>query len=443
MVPVLLMVLVLVAAAAHCVSVNAQESDYSCRSQRPTPTRNSSGTDFNSGLMETNDHVPLAFLLGAKAKDYVFPSLQQHQSKRHPVSVTSVRAARRCSVSSTGLHPRRREEFARECLQQVLRVRNGDEDSVVCEEEDRAILQQILEGELGEGEDRKSRATPPKQTTPSCNEEVEELIYDRLHPTFLAVDGVGREPSHGQQQRREWRSVKQQDAARRSRIQHLRELLLEQQAQTKRKLKDQQQRQLEAITTPQRLSTSMIELPVPSQVTSSSRSAELLAMPVLSSAAQARDLLEIEQQQLRNRVQERRQLETLVRQSRSELHTQQKKALGSVLAPRPSFLATLQLENDAFAAENAASPLIGLDLGSNQRADERAHAEPLSAIAESLYQQQRDAFHKSDGLLSFGGGFMAKKRLENEPLRATVSELDETLVVARASSKTQSKSKKQ
>lgn len=356
---------------------------------------------------ETNDHVPLAFLLGAKAKDYVFPSLQQQQLKWHP-------ATRSGSVSSTAVHPRRIEELARECLQQVLRVRNGDEA------EDRATLQQILESELVEDEGRKSRALP--QQSPSCNE---EEIYDRLHPTFLAVDGVGREPSH--QRRREWRSVKQQDEARRSRVQHLRELLQEQHLQTKVKLKEQQQRQSEAIKAPPRLTTSMIELPAPESMTPSRSCPNRQSIELaISSTAQARDLLEIEQQQLRNRVQERRQLETLVRQSKSELHAQHKKALGSVATPRPSFLATLQLETDS-------SPL---DLGSNQRADERVP----SSVAETLYQRQRGAFHKSDGLLSLGGGFMAKKRLESERQRAKVSELDETLVT-RASSKTQRKTK--
>lgn len=422
-----------------------------------------------------NDYVPLAFLLGTRASLYApkrstSQSITGSSSSRGSGASSGgnghapLRAAGRVELFSPEVHPRAREEEARRVLQQTLLARddsagvskgNGSgasptPTSVLRGHKD-LVLRQVLENRAQEeGDDQEPRLRREGGTQVGYDGEDSELNhtvddlrakgshgYERADKvvSFLGVAGQAtRIPllSTQEAKRIHQRVMKRQSERRAHRADEMHALFHEQQQLTRQVL-----RLAPASSLPASKQVSRVDLGVnigDSDPLADRRHEHPDSYQNIANARTGSSLAEqheVHQQQLRERVQEKRHTELLTRQQMLAYRQEQKKVMigRAKNIKRPSFLATLQLdktETQYAVAPEETTPSPPKDLRGALIAPLRTEAQPKKpnqTDESSLGRLQRNVFLQSEGggRQLFGGGFKKASRKSTESSGALAS----------------------
>lgn len=425
-----------------------------------------------------NDHIPLAFLLGSRAKHYAAPKKASHSRDTHhssslaSTSITNSSAAssrrsptqqqrRRDNVElfAPEKHPREREEEARRVLAQALLGGPQNPDSTkkisssivstttlsptgVLRENKNQVLHQVLELRQLEYEQSEDDCEPQRRRRNGLQTAIDDFEddaqaksfhgYQRVdqQASFLDVSGnASRIPVLSNLKAKEMyqRVMKKQSQTRAKRVDELHSFLQNQRQYTKQ--------QLASLSSNPKSHNQVARVDL--GVDDANHPEVHAGGPVVSTTtnvvAAVRKQQEQEQVLLHERIQEKKLVTQLTRQQKLAFHQQQKRTLGRVKGvKRPSFLATLQLDTsastggDTMATGDAAGPcLIGDDSFRQETVELRLHRKnqeesELEREGERKLQQlQRDTFLQSEGGLHFGGGFQSKSNKKIPAITAT------------------------
>ncbi|KAF1330105.1 hypothetical protein FI667_g5303, partial [Globisporangium splendens] len=317
-----------------------------------------------------NDYVPLAFLLGAKARHYsIGPSVvndRRHHARTSPRSIAAPLAGSRAvdnvELFAPGAHVRHREDQARRCLRRVLGHMSSGDDST-------------------EEKQSRERGTPPVYTASSLKKNTEKVLAEvSIMREEDEDERQKRQPSDGDDDQTRAAhcshmaplsfldvsgrpaacfplpsmtkgtthtlTAKKKHELRVIRIQQLHALLQDQQAHTKELLKKQQLHELtSSVSNPGSRHIARVDLAVDVDVPHGAHGAvDTACLYKPPSLTAVKEQQQQEQQMLHERVQDRKHFETLMRQQKLAFYQQQKRTFGRIQSKRPSFLATLQLD---------------------------------------------------------------------------------------------------
>lgn len=419
-----------------------------------------------------NDHVPLAFLLGARASRYgpkartntpgatglttVGPTLPG--SRKH----SKLRGTERSSLFPLDSHPRVREEEARRVLQQTL-LAHGTADAVghslgphvtatstptsILRAQKEFVMCHVLE--LRGADD----CVEPTDLEPQHRRGGDDTVnnddreprptgfrgYERTDRDTAFLDVAGRAPripllSTHEAKQLHHRVMERQSERRAHRADEMHALLHDQQQLTKRMLRSGSH------STLGRKLLARVDLSVNVDTVEGSEPAlhsadprdEPTADDTTTTTSQLplplavmREQQAIEHQQHCERIQERRHMDLLTRQQKLAFYQELRKremAGRALNSSRPSFLATLQL--DKTGEWQPGGPKTTAPLGVTKP----AHAK-LNQVEESedvLRKLQREVFRESDDggkRLLFGGGFKPRRAPSRSVESACVNHL--------------------
>ncbi|GAB9463844.1 hypothetical protein Gpo141_00001290 [Globisporangium polare] len=427
-----------------------------------------------------NDHIPLAFLLGSRAKHYAAPKKVAHShttssssspptstrnssaalSRRSPLLAQQQQHGRRrknLELFAPEKHPREREEEARRVLAQALMASpQNNPDSAekkpnsislrssavstttlspmeVLRESRDQVLHQVLELRQLEHEPSEEEDYEPQHRQriadlqAACDGDEDARVtsfhgYQRVdqQASFLDVSGnASRIPVLSNLKAKEMHQnlLKKQSQARAKRVDELHAFLQRQQQYTK------QQLHLVSLSSnpTSHKQVPRVDLGIDDGDEGGSQPEVHATVSIVNNLAAVKEQQLQEQALLHERVQEKKLVAQLTRQQKLAFHHQQKRTLGRVKGiKRPSFLATLQLDQNSASSRGGGTMansdvteacLLGGERFGHEQSElclRKKDEEGSEHEREGERKLQRDTFLQSEGGLHFGGGFRSK-----------------------------------
>lgn len=380
------------------------------------------------------DHVPLQFLLGARARHYL-----DHHRRFEPTS--------NALLFSYSENPRNRERDARAMLQKVFHHTEASGKSR--SEESLSQQRDFVRSVIDEAESASMSDTPPPlKRTPNDAKTHPYTPSDSLrsfhgyqveNPPFLGVDGVLKVPSVvSSEQNTELKVAKAKLSKHEMKRRKDMHLLLHQQQLDRReaecRLKDQRQETRKSVLKKHNLENDC-DLPV--LTTESFDRLASLSSDHFSASQRCGTSVETMHTQSApqlvsqsdNNQHNEQQYDPISKKAIAALSREQKRALARVAAPRPTFLSTLKLDERSEYTENefcGSGSTLNRQFSDLQPLEEQGK-EPISRrrqkerdiksnnedamLAKEQEVIQRELFARSEfGSKYLGGGFSVKKK---------------------------------